>query len=351
MYEDKINLDTSTVEQIIEEFYDLGEILDISPLDSGHESDNVKVSSKKGDYVLRLHFYPQYDYIEVRMKIHELLHEYGVKVPTPIKTRDDNYIAKLDDNNLLVLMTFISGDPIFREDKEKMFKWMSWFGKQFGIFHFNSKKISLDLYKQKIGIGDIAKHQLPPGSWVMDRYNERDTLLPKHEKNSEIISGFEEFLETIEKSDFSELTMGVVHEDMMPANFFKKGNELMGILDFGCNYSYLITDIGTWIFYTKLYKPELKQNYLDFILPYLEYSKIPVEELKNLTLFLISRAYLQFFYFAFRVINNITQGYDDEEDPIEENRKSFEKAIPFVQLVTSIDSDYFYDIAIQALEE
>lgn len=96
MFEEKIKLSEDTVNQIVNNNYDLGEILHITPLESGHESDNIKFSTNKGDYVLKLYFYPRLDQIEKRMKVLELLNEYGVKVPIPIKTNKNNFVAKFD---------------------------------------------------------------------------------------------------------------------------------------------------------------------------------------------------------------------------------------------------------------
>jgi len=350
MFEEKIKLTDENTRQIISEHYDLGDVVSITPLESGHESDNVKFSTSKGDYVLKLLFFPRLDIIQNRMQVLELLHEYGIKVPIPIKTKKKNYVAVYDENNLLVVLTFIPGKPIFRENKELMYSWMKWFGKQIGIFHNKSKQIPFEKYKQKMIDGDTIEISLPPGNWIMERYNERNKLLPNHKKNKEIIELFEKFLQSVEETDFSNLTSGIRHGDMMPANFFKEKEELMGILDIGGGYSFLMADIARWIMYTKLYISEVKDSFVDFIIPYLEYSKIPVEELKTVPILLQSTSYVQYFYFAYRIHNNITQGYDDEEDPIEENWKGFTGAISFVELIDTLDDNYFYDLAIEVLK-
>jgi len=351
MFNEKIKLSEEIVREIIDENYDLGEILSITPLESGHESDNVKFSTKEGDFVLKLHFYPNLDQIQDRMNVFELLHEYGVKVPIPIKTKIKDFVTSYDENNLLVVLTFISGEPIYREDKPLMYSWMKWFGKQFGIFHNKSKQIPFELYKQKRKNGETYELPSLPGEWILQRYNERDFLLPEHEKNKEIIEAFEQFLVDVEESDLSQLTTGITHEDMIPGNFLKENEELKGILDFEGGYCSLMADVGRWVMYTSLYKPEVKNYFIDFIIPYLEHSEIPVEELKSLTLFLRSTAYLQFFYYAYRIYNNISQGCDNEEDPKEENWRGFTDAVSLVELTNSIENDYFYDLASQVLNK
>ncbi len=349
MFNEKIKLSEEIVREIIDENYDLGEILSITPLESGHESDNVKFSTKKGDFVLKLYVYPNLDQFQDRMNEYELLHEYGVKVPIPIKNKKKVFVTSYDEKNLLVVLTFISGEPIYREDEPLMYSWMKWFGKQFGIFHNKSKQIPFELYKQKMKNGESYELPLPPGDWILQLYNEREFLLPEHDKNKEIIEAFEQFLVDVEESDLSQLTTGIAHGDMMPGNFLKKNEELKGILDFGGGYYSLMADIGRWLMYTKLYKPEVKNYFKDFILPYLEHSEIPVKELKSLTLFLRSTAYLQYFYYAYRIHNNITQGL--EEDELEDsevyNWRGFNDGIKFVEIFSKIDNNYFYDLATQ----
>jgi Ser/Thr protein kinase RdoA (MazF antagonist) len=353
MYSKKIELSEETVKSILTDFYNLGEILSIISLESGHESDNVKFSTSEGDYVLKLHFYPQLDSIRDKMHLHELLHEAGVKIPIPIKTRDKDFVAIYDKENLLVVHTFISGKPIQREDEKTMFRWMKWFGKQFGIYHKKSKDIPLEKIKQKVKNEEIGSISPPPGDWVLDRYKERDTILPEHEKNEKIIESFEQFVKIVDEIDMSKFTAGLTHGDIFPGNFFKENGELKGILDFGGGYDYLASDLGTWVMYTSLYKPENRDHFKDFIKPYLKHSEIPVEELKLVPLLLKSRSYLQYFYFAFRIHNNITQGLEDEEleEAPKHNWKGFTDGIYLVETANALDNNYFYDIAVQALQE
>jgi Ser/Thr protein kinase RdoA (MazF antagonist) len=353
MYSNKIELSEENVKKIITDFYDLGEIISIIPLESGHESDNVKFSTPEGDFVLKLHFYPQLDGIRDKMNTHDLLHEAGVKVPIPINTRKKDFVAKYDKENLLVVHTFISGEPIYREDEKTMFSWMKWFGKQFGIFHKKSKNIPLEKIKQRVKNKDMDSISPPPGDWVLDRYKERNSILPEHEKNEKILKDFVQFLKIVRELDMSSFTAGLTHGDIFPGNFFKKNEELTGILDFGASYECLVSDLGTWVMYTSLYKPENRDYLKNFIKPYLKYSEIPIEELKIVPLLLKSRAYLQYFYFAFRIHNNITQGLEEEElkDASKHNWKGFTDGIYLVETANDLDNNYFYDLAIQALQD
>ena len=48
-----IILNNSLIEEIIKNHYNLGEIESINSLESGHESDNFKVTTEKGEYVIK----------------------------------------------------------------------------------------------------------------------------------------------------------------------------------------------------------------------------------------------------------------------------------------------------------
>ena len=53
------------------------------------------------------------------------------------------------------------------------------------------------------------------------------------------------------------------------------------------------------------------------------------------------RSLVQFFYFAYRMENEITQGLDEDET----NLEGFEDGIELVEATEKLSSDYFYDIS------
>jgi hypothetical protein len=72
----------------------------------------------------------------------------------------------------------------------------------------------------------------------------------------------------------------------------------------------------------------------------LKFSHLRVEELKYVRLFLMRRALVQYYYFAYRIDNNITQGLSEDET----NLEGFEDGINFVEATENLPSDYFYKI-------
>jgi len=163
-----------------------------------------------------------------------------------------------------------------------------------------------------------------------------------------VLKEFEIYLKEMDELFKSNLTKGIIHHDLKPGDFFTEQNKFTGILDLnGAGYSYLINELGTWVMYTSLYKPENTIHLKNFIKSYLEHSKIPIEELKFIPLLLKSRTFVQFFYFAYRCFNNITQGLGEGET----NMQGFEDGISLVESSLKIPKNYFFDFAQQVLND
>lgn len=338
-----MSLNYIIIEKIIKENYDLGRIQKISPLDSGHESDNVRVKTTKGEFVVK-YFSQSAEHIRRNAILQYLLSNNGVKLPFPIKTLKDDFIVEYSSTETILIQSFVHGEAIADRfnTPEKMYSLMSWFGQQIGEFHYISKSIietDIRKYIDKDDFFDISKGF----DWIHEQYINAETLLPPHEKNSKILKEYTIFRKEIEEVFDSKITKGIIQNDLKPGDFFVIDKELTGILDFnGAAYSYLMDELGTWVMYTSLHKPENKKYFQDFITAYLEYSKISIQELKLIPLFLKARAFVQYFYFAYRIYNEITQGLDKGET----NYDGFEDGIRIVEDSLKIQSMYFYDLAI-----
>ncbi len=340
-------LDKPFVEEIVSQYYSLGKINTITSLESGHESDNVKISTTKGDFVLK-YFPRESGGIIETLILQDLLISKEVKLPKPIKTTDGNLVVEYSPTETITVQSFIPGQAIvFRDNRVKMYSLMPWFGKHLGEFHFRSNSIQESEIRKSITREDFF--DLTSGlDWVKEQYNKADTQIPSHEKNQMVLKEFEIYLEEMEEIFSSNLTKGIIHSDLKPGDFFAENNELTGILDFnGAFYSYLINELGTWTMYTSLYKLENKVHFQNFIKPYLEHSKIPIGELKFIPILLKGRSFIQYFYFAYRSYNNITQGLDEGET----NMQGFEDGIRLVENSLEIPKTYFLDLAQQVFYE
>jgi len=341
-------LGNALVEEIIERHYNLGEIEAINHLESGHESDNVKVTTDRGEYVIK-YFSREPEGVRENIILQDLLFSKGVKLPQPIKTVTDDLVVEYSPTETIAIQSFIPGEDIVDryKDPEKMYALMSWFGKHLGGFHFLSKTITESEIRQRIKRESFFD-RTSGLRWVKEQYKKADTILPQHERNKTILKEFEVYLKEVEEIFTNNLSLGIVHTDLKPGDFFVENNELTGILDFnGASYSYLINELGTWVMYTSFYKSVNKIPFQNFIKSYLENSEIPIQELKFIPIFLKGRAFVQYFYYAYRNYNNITQGLGEGET----NIQGFEKGISLVERSLNIPTTYFYNLALQVLDE
>ncbi|NHJ05250.1 MAG: hypothetical protein EAX90_10520 [Candidatus Heimdallarchaeota archaeon] len=335
-------LENAFVEDIINQNYDLGELISINSLESGHESDNVMIETLKGKFVFKC-FSQEAENIRESFILQDLLFTKGVKLPQPIKTNNNDFVAILDSNKTIAIQSFVPGKPVALRDKQpkKMLSLMGWFGKYLGEFHYLSKSITKEEIKKKIKRESFF-NQASGLKWMIEIYEKADSILPIHEKNQKILREFELYLTETAELFKNNLSLGIIQSDLKPGDFFVENNNFTGILDFnGASYAHLMNELGTWIMYTSLYKPENKTFFQDFIKSYLEYSKVPSYELKYIPLFLKGRAFVQFFYFAYRICHNITQGLEEGET----NMDGFQDGIDLVERSLEINPNYFFNLA------
>lgn len=251
-------LDNTLVKEIFKRNYDLGEIISLNPLESGHESDNVKVTTEKGEYVLK-YFPRESESFRETMILQDLLFTKGVKLPQLIKTITNEFAVKYSPTETIAIQSFIPGQAIvFRdEDPDKMFSLMNWFGKHLGEFHFISKSIKESELRKRITREDFF--DLTTGmQWVKKQYDQAETTLPAHKKNELILQEFEVYLKEMNDLFSNNMSQGIIHSDLKPGDFFVENNELTGILDFnGASYSYLINELGSCILHSINLKTKL----------------------------------------------------------------------------------------------
>jgi len=338
-------LSVTSIEEILLKHYNLGKICLITPLESGFQSDNAKVATEIGIYVIKL-LHQSADYAHDNMVIHDILTSHGVKTAKPIKTISNDFAVSLSSDRSLVIQSFILGKPVFREDKEQMYRRMSWYGEQIGIFHRISNDIPLGLIEQR-----MKRRHFDSVEYIMNSSEKAFEILPEHEKKECIRKSFDRWKkEAYRILKHAELSKGIIHGDLKPGDIFIENGRLTGIIDFGASsYDYFMSELGSWSMYTSLYDSKVKERFKQFILRYLNQSKIPIEELKSLPFFIETRGYDQIFYFAHRLFHHITQGLDEDDD--EGNVVGYVEGIELVESAIKLDRDYFYDLANEALEE
>ena len=335
------------IEEILLKHYNLGKIVLTAPLESGFQSDNAKVTTETGIYVIKL-LHQSTDYAHDNMVIHDILTSHGVKTAKPIKTISNDFAISLNQSQSVVVQSFVPGKPLFRENKEQIYGKMGWYGEQIGIFHRISNNIPLELIEQRIKrkeyFTDSIKEQI---RWSEEAF----AILPKHEKNEWIKESFDRWKNKAHRIlENAELSKGIIQGDLKPGDIFIEDGKLTGIIDFwASNFDYFMSELGSWSYYTRLYDTKVEHKFKQFILHYLNQSNIPVEELKLLPFFIETRGYVQIFYYAHRLFHHITQGLDRDDD--EGNVVGYVDGIELVESAVRLDQDYFYDLANEALEE
>ena len=348
MNQKKAILSVPLIEEIFLKHYNLGKIDSITPLESGFQSDNAKITTEKGLYVMKL-LHQSVDYAHDNMVIHDILASYGVKTAKPIKTISNDFAISLSSNKSLVVQSFIPGKPVFRENREQMYRRMSWYGEQIGIFHRISNKIPLELLEQRIK--NRRYFDVDAVKYIINSSERAFAVFPEHEKNGWVKQSFERWKKIASRIlEHAKLSKGIIQGDLKPGDLFIEKGRLTGIIDFGAsNYDYFMSELGSWCYYTSLYDSKAQEKSKQFILPYLNRSKIPIEELKSLPFFIETRGYDGIFYFAHRLFHDITQGLDEGDD--EGNMVGYVDGIELVESAVKLDKDYFYDLAVEALEE
>jgi Ser/Thr protein kinase RdoA (MazF antagonist) len=323
--------------EVIEEFlhqYDLGKLQTYTPLESGFESDNAKIITDTGIYVIRV-LYHKPDRVDDTMKIYDVLSLNGIKTAKPIKTKKKSYYIEIDAERSIVVQEFIEGKPYYRENlgkNENLFNdLLQVYGKELGKVH----AVSSDVFKN-VKFKEID----PNGSIVKDILNLNPKFLHLPSDPS-IEHQYNNWKIEANKILFDNLSFGICHDDIKPGDFFLIDDKLSGILDFNnARFGYLLADLAAMIMYCGMYKKNKQNRFLSFIFNYIEFSCVKIEELKLLQFFFKTRAMLQILYFSYRIQTQTIQGVGSQDD----NFIGLNDGIQFVKFANELPKSYFYDL-------
>jgi len=335
------------IKETLLEYYNLGKIASITPLESGFQSDNAKVTAETGVYVAKI-LHQSAEHAHDNMVVCDILALLGVKTAKPIRAVSDDFAVGLGAKKSLVVQLFIPGTPVFRENKEQMYGKMSWYGEQIGTFHRISNGISIELVKQNVKSATFFADSI---KYIMDSSEEAFSTFPKHPKNRWVKERFERWKKEAHRIlEHARLSKGIIQGDLKPGDIFIENGRLAGLIDFGAScYDYFMSELGSWSMYTRLYDTEVSERFKEFILPYLNRSKIPIDELKTLPFFIETEGYDQIFYHANRQFHHVTQGLDEGDD--KGNMRGYVAGIEVIESAAMLHQRYFHDLATEALEE
>ena len=92
-------------------YYSIGSLVKIkAKLDAGFQSENFHIVTEKGDFVIR-ELYDSKKNVNISMRVYEYLASNGLKIPKPIRTKDNQLFLSRTVNEFIGIQTFIEGSP------------------------------------------------------------------------------------------------------------------------------------------------------------------------------------------------------------------------------------------------
>ncbi|MFW9995482.1 MAG: phosphotransferase [Candidatus Odinarchaeota archaeon] len=311
--------------------YNIGHtIIQVDELESGFQSDNYRVLTDKGNFVIRI-LHDTAENITYAMNVYNYLASHGVKTPQPQLTKQNNLVLP-HEGKIIVIQTFLEGSAYYEDENlEKVDQFLPLYGRELGRVHQVLLQMVADQGTERLSkrqdtvsyVKEAGLKYMPDIAYIDDQYKL--------------------WKEDISKLPCNELTRAVIHGDVGPKDFFFKDDVFSGILDFNAaSYDYLLFDIASMMMYCGLYGQERSSEYTSFIKAYLSESPVKKDELKWLHIILRTRWLLQVFYHQYRYVKGITQGLETAK--AEENLQGVKDGVYFLKVTGTLPDDYFYTI-------
>lgn len=235
-YESRINLNISLehLSQIVCKEYNLGEFVDNQLIEIGYEDYNYILTTKNGKYVVKV-FSNDRTYnnaLELAERAH-VAFENGVSCPRIHKTKDNKCLFLLSLGNVefrLLVMDYINGKDFFTLKELP-----------------NNKE--LELIATELAKLNTIEYR-PPfiyDKWAIinfiEEYNKNISLVDDEDKPL-----IDKAYKAFKSCDFSKLTYGFVHGDIIETNVMRDNNGNLYFIDFSVsNYLPRIVDMAVTI--------------------------------------------------------------------------------------------------------
>ena len=198
---------------IINNNFNIEKIVSFHGIKKGIENTNYLLKSKNKKYILTI-FEKRVSEREIPffMELMDILNNFKISCPRPLKTNNKNYLIKLKKKSACIVS--------FLEGKDKKFLKTSdclAIGKSIARMHLITKKIKLKR-KNSMGINNLE----PLLKGIKFKSKETSNLKIFLKKN----------LKNIRKNWPKKLPKGIIHGDLFIDNIFFKKNKLSGIIDF-----------------------------------------------------------------------------------------------------------------------
>ncbi len=300
----------------------------IGQLESGFQSTNYHIQTSKGEFVLRI-IHDKKEDIEFGMLVHDYLSNHGIKTPKPIYSKNGTF-THLYENQFYIFQTYVPGTSIY-EPLEAIDPLLPFFGQELGRIHSVLIKMNEDFGEKQL------KCKGESFSWLQEMGGK---FMPDNEYVKSQYSLWQEQIRNVEETS---LSMGIIHGDVGPKDFFFKNNEFTGIMDFNATqYGYFLSDVVSMMMYSDLIYPNRTEQFTIFIKNYLKTAPVDKKELRHLKILLSARWFIQIFYHQYRFVEQITQGM--EEQDYEENLNGVKDGIDFLKTTNKYPENYFYNL-------
>ena len=193
--------------------FDIEKFISFHGIKQGIENTNYLLKSKKHKFILTIFEKRVADKeLPFFMQLMEILNQYKINCPKPIKNNKGKYLIKLK-NKKACIVTFLEG----KDKKNLNIKNCFEIGKIIARMHSITKSIKL-YRKNSMGISNLN-----PLLKLIKFKSKKFNHLEKFLKNN---------LNNIKKKWPKNLPKGVIHGDLFIDNIFFKNNKLSGIIDF-----------------------------------------------------------------------------------------------------------------------
>lgn len=281
----KIQFSKENIQGILRD-YNLGELIDFKPFESGHVQTNIFLKTTKGKFVLRYYENRSKEYVLFEVDILHYFYEHKYPCAMPIRNIYGNFIGNFKEKYYAVFK-YVGGKHIKKPNETK----------------------KIEIVKYLARLHKISKGYKPRYSEFRESHDKEYciTTAKKEYKRFDLKEIAKERLYYLQKQlkslKFpSTIPKGVVHCDFDIANIKFKGNNIEGILDFddAC-YTYLIYDIASLIYYWAWIR-EKKLNFAKakFLLnKYNKYRKLSIVEKKYIydALKMVVLTYMAWFFY------------------------------------------------------
>lgn len=250
--------------------YAVGRLKSFRFLEKGVENINIKITTEKGAYVLRI-IEKKRDDIDFQAELLLFLEHKGIKTPGLILAKDGRPLSYYLGKSVF-LFEFVKGrhpgkinDALFEDIIRKAAKL------QLALLSFRPKNAcrkyftsELDFFENIVEKYDLVKYRVP----------------------------LAELKKEMDGADFSSLRKGIIHGDIHKYNLLCEKDNLKCILDFDdANYDYFANEAAIFIFYffSKGFSFD-KRRIRKFLKKYYSLIRLSDDEKKGILVFLKRRA-------------------------------------------------------------